>query len=145
MPRGFYELDLTEVQAVLWDNQFRDTDMRDCMEHTFERRYGYTDFGIIVFSSLDKRSNECRDVGSDAIRVVVWDYIKNKPVIEHRVYRTQHAVTNMLDKCKETWTYIAKNRCQLDGGLMIERSGKYGKFMGCSNYPTCKNIVRIKG
>ena len=27
--------------------------------------------------------------------------------------------------------------CPKCGGSLIERSGKYGKFFGCSNYPKC--------
>lgn len=27
-------------------------------------------------------------------------------------------------------------------GRMIERSGKFGKFLGCSNFPKCKNILK---
>lgn len=30
--------------------------------------------------------------------------------------------------------------CPKCGGSLIERHGKYGKFMGCSNYPKCKYI-----
>jgi ssDNA-binding Zn-finger/Zn-ribbon topoisomerase 1 len=35
--------------------------------------------------------------------------------------------------------------CPECGGNLIERSGKYGKFFGCSNYPKCqytKNILK---
>lgn len=27
--------------------------------------------------------------------------------------------------------------CPVDGALMVERNGKFGKFYGCSNYPKC--------
>lgn len=30
------------------------------------------------------------------------------------------------------------NKCPKCGGLLVERSGKYGTFIGCSNYPKCK-------
>lgn len=30
------------------------------------------------------------------------------------------------------------NKCPKCGGELIERNGKYGKFIGCSNYPKCK-------
>ena len=26
---------------------------------------------------------------------------------------------------------------------MLEKQGKFGKFLGCSNYPTCDNIQNI--
>ena len=34
--------------------------------------------------------------------------------------------------------------CPKCSGGMIVRSGRYGKFWGCKNYPKCKGIVKIK-
>ncbi len=31
--------------------------------------------------------------------------------------------------------------CEKCGSPMAKRSGKYGEFLGCSNYPKCKNII----
>lgn len=28
-------------------------------------------------------------------------------------------------------------RCPVDGGMLMKRRGKYGTFLGCSNYPKC--------
>ena len=33
---------------------------------------------------------------------------------------------------------IASGRCPRCGGTLVLREGKYGRFYGCSNYPTCK-------
>ncbi len=30
------------------------------------------------------------------------------------------------------------SKCPKCGGVLIERKGKYGKFIGCSNYPECR-------
>ena len=30
------------------------------------------------------------------------------------------------------------NKCPKCGGQLVERTGKYGRFIGCSNYPKCK-------
>lgn len=35
--------------------------------------------------------------------------------------------------------------CDKCGGEMIIRTGRYGRFMCCSNYPKCKNIKDIRG
>ncbi len=32
-------------------------------------------------------------------------------------------------------------KCEKCGSLMIRRIGKYGKYLACSNYPKCKNII----
>jgi len=33
--------------------------------------------------------------------------------------------------------------CPKCGGEMVKRSGKFGEFYGCSNYPNCRNTQRI--
>ncbi|MBQ1206125.1 MAG: type I DNA topoisomerase [Clostridia bacterium] len=35
--------------------------------------------------------------------------------------------------------------CEKCGAVMIERTGKYGKFAACPNYPKCKNTKRLDG
>ncbi|HRY82827.1 MAG TPA: type I DNA topoisomerase [Candidatus Moranbacteria bacterium] len=37
-----------------------------------------------------------------------------------------------------------KELCELCGAPMAIKRGKYGMFLGCSNYPNCKNIKRIE-
>lgn len=34
--------------------------------------------------------------------------------------------------------------CPRCGGKMIRRSGRFGDFLGCSNYPQCKETMRIE-
>ncbi len=36
-------------------------------------------------------------------------------------------------------------QCEKCGGNMIVKWGRYGRFLGCSNYPDCKNIKAING
>ena len=33
--------------------------------------------------------------------------------------------------------------CPYCGGQLVKRSGKYGEFTGCSNYPKCRYTTRI--
>ena len=35
------------------------------------------------------------------------------------------------------------NICPKCGGQLVERNGKNGRFMGCSNYPKCKFTNKI--
>ena len=34
-------------------------------------------------------------------------------------------------------------KCELCGGHIIMKEGHFGAFLGCSNYPTCKNTKAI--
>jgi len=38
----------------------------------------------------------------------------------------------------------AKEPCDKCGGKMVEKLGKYGIFYACSNYPKCKNTIKIE-
>jgi hypothetical protein len=35
------------------------------------------------------------------------------------------------------------NRCPYCGGILIEKSGQYGRFLGCSSYPKCRYTKKI--
>jgi DNA topoisomerase-1 len=35
-------------------------------------------------------------------------------------------------------------KCELCGAAMVVKRGKFGMFLGCSNYPNCKNIKKIE-
>ena len=35
-------------------------------------------------------------------------------------------------------------KCDKCGAFMVEKTGRYGKFLACPNYPSCKNIQSIK-
>ncbi|MBQ8351001.1 MAG: type I DNA topoisomerase [Clostridia bacterium] len=40
---------------------------------------------------------------------------------------------------KEVEREVADFKCELCGGDMVLRTGRYGSFYACANYPTCKN------
>ena len=46
---------------------------------------------------------------------------------------------------REEWKreHTSSETCPLCGGTMYIREGKYGKFLGCSNYPNCKGTRKI--
>ena len=58
-------------------------------------------------------------------------------IIECIYYRLKKSATN---KINEKIASIKTNGgvCPLCGGKLIMRNGKYGRFIGCSNYPKCK-------
>jgi DNA topoisomerase-1 len=38
---------------------------------------------------------------------------------------------------------LANERCPEDGGRLVARSGRFGPFIACENYPTCKHTRRL--
>lgn len=57
-----------------------------------------------------------------------------------------HDLIEMLDatdlETAKTMTSVTKP-CPDCGSELVERSGKYGKFLGCSSYPDCKFTIAI--
>lgn len=54
--------------------------------------------------------------------------------------RKQHLDNVNRNKVRRD-TAVANGRCPRCGGILVLRSGKYGQFYGCSNYPRCKFIL----
>ena len=60
-----------------------------------------------------------------------------------RIMKKSAPAAPEADKEKEQPAVKETMVCPLCQGSLKERSGKYGKFYGCSNYPTCKYTKRI--
>lgn len=57
--------------------------------------------------------------------------------------KKQH-VKNIKDSQRFYQYKINANMCPKCGSDLVERKGKYGPFLGCSNYPKCKFVVNNK-
>ncbi len=51
-------------------------------------------------------------------------------------------VRDIHTNIKEAERCAAQGRCPKCDGALVERSGKYGAFWGCSNYPKCRYTQR---
>mgnify|MGYP005838477765 CR=1 FL=1 len=141
-----------------------ETDIRDLMnkmgfsvtqdsrgsELVFERKVegksgkSYPHF-IRVYSSVVPSAGS-RDCGEDAIRIVLFNSDIGKPVKQagkKRIYRTKNALPNLRERCREIFKEVMKNSCPKCNHVMVERKGKFGSFMGCTNYPTCTEVKSI--
>ena len=67
--------------------------------------------------------------------------IKNKNIIDKKL-RKQH-VLNINEVKKENNKLINNFICPKCGGVLVEKSGRYGKFLGCKNFPKCKYVKKI--
>lgn len=108
---------------------------------------GPTRYSVVLFSSVSRETGVTRSVGSDAIRITLWDHEKGKPVaVDRRVNRTAGALDRTKLRARDMWQYVIDNRCPCCGHLMVERTVKAtgGKFLGCSNFPVCKNTAEKK-
>lgn len=70
------------------------------------------------------------DVQKIVDRIKVQDYREIVSDSEH--------VRNIHYAKKEKEDKLASGICPQCGGMLVERQGPYGSFIGCSNYPKCK-------
>lgn len=53
------------------------------------------------------------------------------------------ACTNVSEEVKQKHIEDIKTKCPFCGSELVERNGKYGRFIGCSAYPRCKYKRKI--
>ena len=96
------------------------------------------DIHLKVFSSIVGGTS--RGLGADAIRVVGWDMLSDRPMStsEGRVNRTDNWSENLKSRIQTVVSKVVDMKdapkCKICGGMMSEMKGKFGKFMGCLNY-----------
>jgi len=66
----------------------------------------------------------------------IYETLLHANVVDKRERRTHNKEVRHRTLKKEAM--VAKGICSRCGGNLVERSGKYGRFVGCSNYPSCK-------
>ena len=55
--------------------------------------------------------------------------------------REEH-LENVYRRKDERDELVLSGRCPKCGGELIERYGRYGRFLGCKNYPNCRYILK---
>ncbi|WP_282929869.1 NERD domain-containing protein [Anaerococcus sp. Marseille-Q7828] len=79
--------------------------------------------------------------------VISFDEVKNieKIIEKNKSYQSDFSHTRDIKKIKKAnEEKIKQNICPRCGGQLVERKGKYGEFIGCSNYPKCRFVVNKK-
>ena len=67
----------------------------------------------------------------------IANIIKNNNITDKSI-KKKH-----INKIKENNIDKDLSKCPKCGGQLVERNGKYGKFIGCTNYPKCKYTENI--
>ena len=70
------------------------------------------------------------------IKIINLNNIKDTDV------REEH-IKNINNKIEQNEKDINNMVCPKCGGKLVKRQGKYGEFIGCSNYPKCKFTSHI--
>ena len=128
-------------EAEMDDMGFAHINIPGTLEMVFERDIPNSDFAVRIYSSIDPRHGVSREVGTDAIRVLLFNKVKDRSLkIEKRVNRTgseDKVLARVRNRARDVWAWHTNNKCSC-GGVMVQRKSASGSFLGCSNYPTCK-------
>lgn len=104
------------------------------------------DLKLLIFSSIDSRTDESRPNGKDSIKTVIWSKKHGKPVGgKTRTHRIQTWKSNLRPKVEELLTEWGEHvtECGECGDWMVRRDGQYGEFLGCMSYPDCDNTGEV--
>ena len=56
---------------------------------------------------------------------------------------TKEHIKDIKSKVNNNNLKIKRNICPKCGGSLVKREGKYGEFLGCSNFPKCRYIYSV--
>lgn len=72
-----------------------------------------------------------------AANIELWD--RNKLIL----IMSQASGKVIADKVIKKSSELENSKCPTCGGILKERNGQRGKFLGCSNFPKCRYIQKI--
>jgi len=138
---SYVQISEKEMKDFLENKGFNLVSVNKCNELVWEKCSKIdAQIALRVYSSLTNGIS--RGVGEDAIRIVVWDYAINRPVSGAvRTNRVSGWQDRMLAKLKNIASSFKFVKCPHCDSYMMERNGKYGTFLGCSNFPKCQYIT----
>lgn len=95
-----------------------------------------------VINTSDLVSKIMNEYTEDIIDEDVIDLMKEIEKSQDKsLNRNFNHVSNIKKSLKEN--HFNDRICPKCGGKLVERKGKYGEFLGCSNYPRCKYTLNL--
>lgn len=101
-----------------------------------------TDIAYTITDMLVKYFKEVMDVGFTAKMEDQLDKIEDGGIDWHEIVADFYpSFAEQLKIASTDGDEITEVICEKCGKPMIRRTGKYGKYLACSNYPECSNII----
>ena len=118
--------------VILKDKKFEPTEIGE--ETTDKLQEFFSDIVNVEYTAnMEQDLDEIAEAKKDNIEVLHEFYDEFEPLVEK-------AFKEMEKKAPEA----TGETCPECGGDLVIRKGKYGEFIACSNYPTCKYIKKGK-
>ncbi len=101
-----------------------------------------TEIAYKITDMLVKYFTDIMDVGFTAHMEESLDKIEDGGVDWHKIIADFYpGFAEQLKTASTDGDEITDIMCEKCGSPMLRRTGKYGKYLACSNYPACSNIV----
>lgn len=115
------------------------------------KRLAPNDIAFVVNDLLVKHFPNIVDLEFTAKMEKNFDHIahgktKWQPVIEHFYKPFHENLEHKYEEVKKSDIMpeeTTSEKCDKCGSPMVVKTGRYGKFLGCSNFPDCKNIKSL--
>ena len=135
-----------KFEAIMAQMGFAEVLVPGAYEHVYQRvvhngPHPSNRYSVRIFSTVDMRSGVSREVGGDAIRIMLHDSQLDRPVVDWTVHRTVSAFDNLRARAKQAWGYVMKpeHHCPSCGSMMVVRKAAQRSFLGCTSFPKCKS------
>lgn len=122
------------------------------LSKVLDKKYRINSVVVMVQNNADKV--DCSNVVNlDDLKSYLKNFndgtcysIEEMNEIYNKLINVSSKMTNKehVNNIKQTQSELKEGICPRCGGKLVERNGQYGKFMGCSNYPKCKFILKNK-
>lgn len=97
---------------------------------------GFPDVLDVQFTAkMEEQLDEIEDGKLDWVRVLKAFYQPFSHALE--------AAPDTMYEARKAMEEVSDQSCEKCGSPMIIKWGRYGRFLGCSNYPACSNIKRL--
>ena len=101
-----------------------------------------TEVAYKITDMLVKYFTDIMDVGFTAKMEDELDKIEDGGIDWHNIIAEFYPdFSEKLRAASSDGDELTDVKCEKCGSLMIRRLGKYGKYLACSNYPVCSNII----
>ncbi len=109
-----------------------------------------TDLGIVVTDYLEKYFENIVDTEFTANMEEQLDSIEEKGLDWHEVIKDfyapfQQKLLSALNSTErvEVGDEVSDVQCEKCGAMMVYKTGRFGKYLACTNYPECKNTKSL--
>jgi len=100
-----------------------------------------TEKPLIYISKIKRTVETYTDIKLNEFEVVdIYNQLLSLNIIEKEAKKDH--INNINRNVNEIKNKVNNGICPRCGSKLVQRTGKYGQFMGCSGYPKCKYIMK---